>query len=259
MAEQLLLEGFEGSETVAWRHPQANRECLLGGCRVAYVFQRGQRRTIGLTVSAQGLSVRAPRWVSLAEVEAYLVTKAAWVLDKLQVMADKQALEPPAMVWADGAEVLFLGQTVRLQLDPAHGFDGAGARLDAGVLRLGLPLAADPGRIRDTTQAWLMREAERVFTDSLLRHAPQLGVSYKHLRLSGATTRWGSASAAVVIRLNWRLVHLPTNLIDYVVVHELAHLREMNHSPAFWRVVESVLPDHAARRQALRRVRLPRA
>ncbi|MEY2685400.1 MAG: hypothetical protein RJA09_2544 [Pseudomonadota bacterium] len=259
VAEQLSLEGFDGSEAVAWCHPQANRECVLGGCRVAYVFQRAQRRTIGLTVSGLGLSVRAPRWVALHEVEAYLVSKAPWILDKLRLMAERQTMEPPALVWAEGAEVPYLGRVMVLRLDPSHGFDGVGARLAGADLCLGLPHAAAPDRIRDTAQAWLMREAERVLAQRLDHFAALMGVVYQRLRLSSASTRWGSATAQGVIRLNWRLVHLDMALIDYVVVHELSHLREMNHSPAFWRVVGSVLPDHVERRQALRRVRLPRA
>lgn len=259
MAEQLSLDGFDGAALVAWRHPQANRACVLGGCQVAYVFQRGQRRTIGLTVNAQGLSVRAPRWASLTEVEAFLATKADWVLEKLRLMADRQGLEPPPMVWAEGTEVAYLGRTLRLRLDPSHGFDGVGARLEGDTLWLGLPHAAGAVRVKDTAQAWLMREADSLFAQRLAHYAGLMGVSYRQLRLSSANTRWGSASAQGVIRLNWRLIHLGMDLIDYVVVHELSHLREMNHSPAFWRVVAEVLPDHAERRQALRRVRLPRA
>lgn len=77
-------------------------------------------------------------------------------------------------------------------------------------------------------------------------------MSYTRLRLSSAGTRWGSASADGVIRLNWRLIHLKMDMVDYVVVHELSHLRHMDHSPRFWDVVASVLPDHALRRRALR-------
>ena len=77
------------------------------------------------------------------------------------------------------------------------------------------------------------------------------------LRLSSAGTRWGSASADGSIRLNWRLIHLSMEMIDYVVVHELSHLRHMDHSPRFWDVVASVMPDHAERRAALKRAAVP--
>jgi predicted metal-dependent hydrolase len=102
-----------------------------------------------------------------------------------------------------------------------------------------------------------MRQAKRVFAERLAHFAPQLGVQYKVLRLSSAGTRWGSASVDGTIRLNWRLIHLSLEMVDYVVVHELSHLRHMDHSPQFWDVVASVMPDHHLRRQALKRAAVP--
>jgi predicted metal-dependent hydrolase len=110
--------------------------------------------------------------------------------------------------------------------------------------------------LRDSVQAWLTEQARQHLTARLRHYAPVVGVRWTRLRLSSATTRWGSAHADGAIHLNWRLIHLAPELIDYVVVHELCHLREMNHSPAFWRLVEAVLPDQAERRRALRRVTL---
>jgi predicted metal-dependent hydrolase len=250
-----------------WHHPRANRLLRLGGCDVAYEFKRGKRRTIGLSVSPDGLSVSAPRWTPLGEVEALLHNKAAWVLEKLQHARQRAGeLAQARTVWADGAEFHFLGQRVRLVLDPAHGFAQVGALLEmAGAdasdalatLRLGLAHNASEAQIRDAAQAWLMRQAKRVFAERLDHFAPQLGVRYERLRLSSAGTRWGSASADGTIRLNWRLIHLKMEMVDYVVVHELSHLRHMDHSPQFWDVVASILPDHAERRRALKRSAVP--
>ena len=97
-----------------------------------------------------------------------------------------------------------------------------------------------------------MRQAKRIFTERLNHFAPRLQVQWQKLSLSSASTRWGTASADGAIRLNWRLVHFKMDVIDYVVVHELAHLHEPNHSPRFWRRVEDVLPDHIERRKTLR-------
>lgn len=247
-----------------WHHPRANRRVQLGGCEVAYEFKRGKRRTIGLSVSHEGLSVRAPRWTPVAEVDSLLHSKSDWVLDKLQRARERsQQLAQARTVWADGAQFDWLGRPVRLRLDPTHGFRQAGAVLDGAdnladgeahvpTLRLGLSASASEAQIRDAAQAWLMREARRVFEARLAHFAPLLGVQWRVLRLSSAGTRWGSASADGTIRLNWRLVHLSLDMIDYVVVHELSHLRHMDHSPQFWDVVASVMPDHAARRRALR-------
>ena len=243
-----------------WHHPRANRLVRLRGCEVGYEFQRGKRRTIGLSVGAEGLSVRAPRWSTFGEIEAVLHEKAAWVIDKLVEARERAERQARSRVrWADGAELPLLGEPVRLQLDPAHGFSGRGAALDAATrtLRIGLPHHASESQIRDAAQAWLMRHARSVFTERLDHFAPQLGVRWTRLSLSNADTRWGSASADGRIRLNWRLVHLSMEMVDYVVVHELSHLRHMDHSPRFWDVVASVMPDHAERRRALKESALP--
>ena len=244
----------------AFSHPQANRHIRLGDAQVAYAFRRGRRRTIGLAVGAEGLTVSAPRWTPLAEVEALLHQKSRWVLGKLRQAHERQHAQAQTHIdWRAGAPVPYLGQVLTLQLDPrlTHGRGGAGAVLEGATLWLGLPLDAAPERLRDTTQAWLLRQARRGFTERLDHFAPQLGVRWQRLTLSSARTRWGSASADGSIRLNWRLIHFGESIIDYVVVHELAHLREMNHSARFWDHVGAVLPDYAQRRGALRQALAP--
>ncbi len=238
--------------------PQAERTVLLGGVRVAYAFTRARRRSIGLRIDAQGLSVRAPTRTPLAEVDAALQQKADWILRKLAEAQERdrrqQALR---LVWENGAQLPYLGEPLTLVLDPSHRFDGAGAALhdaegSARQLHVSLPRQAEARQIRDAVQAWLMREARRHFTERLDHFAPQLGVRWTRLGLSSAQTRWGSAKADGSIRLNWRLLHFRPAIIDYVVVHELAHLRVMDHSPRFWDTVAQVLPDHARLRAGLR-------
>ena len=252
-------------QPAAWHHPRANRMLRLGACDVAYEFKRGKRRTIGLSVSTDGLSVSAPRWTPVGEVEALLHDKAAWVLEKLQNARQRAGeMEQARIRWADGVAFDYLGERMRLVIDPTHTFTQVGALFEPAsepggmaTLRLGLAGNAQETQIRDAAQAWLMKRAKALFTERLDHFAPQLGVRYSKLRLSSAGTRWGSASADGSIRLNWRLIHLKLDMIDYVVVHELSHLHHMDHSPQFWDVVARVLPDHAQRRRALREAAVP--
>ncbi len=244
-----------------WHHPRANRLLRLGACEVGYEFKRGKRRTIGLSVGPEGLSVSAPRWTPQAEVDALLLQKSRWVLDKLQQARERAGqLARARTVWADGCRFDYLGRPATLRLDPTQDL---AQRLLPGegeapaVLSLRLARQASEQQIRDAAHAWLMRQAKVLFAERLAHFAPALGVSYKTLRLSSAGTRWGSASADGSIRLNWRLIHLGPQVIDYVVAHELSHLRVMDHSPQFWDVVASVMPDHAQRRQALKRAAVP--
>ena len=244
-------------------HPRANRAIDFAHARVHYEFQRGQRRTIGFSVGPDGLAVRAPRWTPLHEVEAALREKERWIVAKLGEARERHGRrESNRIEWKDGARLPFLGQPVTLVLDPRQQHGRGGAVLaegdGAGVLHIGLPHTAAPEQLRDVAQAWLMRQARRVFTARLDHFAPLLNVRWQKLSLSSAGTRWGSASADGSIRLNWRLIHFREPIIDYVVAHELAHLREMNHSPRFWQHVENVLPDYAERRGALKDEAVPR-
>lgn len=249
---------------VLFRHPRASREIRLGDAVVAYELTRARRRSIGMVVSSEGLSVRAPRWVTVAEIESALLAKAGWIRGKLADQRERARRGEAARIeWADGVSLPFLGETVILVLDERV----TGAVLHSDVealpgvpkltLHLGLPHTAAPAQIRDAVQAWLQRQARRVFEERCAHYAARLGVRVTRLQLSNAQTRWGSASADGSIRLNWRLIHLSMATIDYVVAHELAHLREMNHSPRFWDVVRSVIPDVDRVRQGLRNEVLP--
>jgi predicted metal-dependent hydrolase len=247
-------------------HPQATREAVLGSARVAYEFKRGKRKTIGFLVGAEGLSVRAPRWVTLRDVDAAIQEKADWIIRKLLETRQRHArVEATRIEWKDGAEFPFMGEPVVIRLDPKHGFASVGGTLDeadaAGgprILRLAVAQNAGPSQIRDAAQAWLMRQARKLFIERLDHFAPRLGVRWQKLSLSNAATRWGSASADGSIRLNWRLIHFRLPVIDYVVAHELAHLRVMDHSHRFWETVESVVPDYDLLRQQLKDEAVPR-
>jgi predicted metal-dependent hydrolase len=253
-----------GLTPAVFRHPRAERELRLGEHLVAYAFRRARRRSIGFVVGPEGLSVSAPRWVTMADVEAALQEKGGWILRKLQEQRERaQRIEARRIDWRDGTTVPFLGEPVIVVLDPRA--TGAVLNTDAEalpgvpklVLHVGLPQTAEPEQIRDAVQSWLQRQARRVFEERCAHFAQALNVRVRRLSLSSAQTRWGSASADGSIRLHWRLIHFALPVIDYVVAHELAHLREMNHSPAFWEVVRSVLPDYERHRGVLKDDVLP--
>jgi predicted metal-dependent hydrolase len=237
-------------------HPRSQRDIRFGEHLVAYELRRARRRSIGFVIGADGLTVSAPRWVGVGDVEAALREKSSWILRKLHEQRERARRLAAARVdWRDGTALPFLGAPVVLRLDAST--TGAVLHAESRVLHLGLPPGASAGQIRDAVQSWLQRQARRVFDERCQLFAPRLGVRMKRLSLSSAATRWGSASADGSIRLNWRLVHFALPVIDYVVTHELAHLREMNHSSAFWGVVRSVLPDYEQARGALRHEVLP--
>lgn len=254
-------------ETLAgevFRHPRAQRDVRLDGHLVAYEMRRARRRSIGFVVGPDGLTVSAPRWVGLKDVDSALQDKRGWILRKLREQRERALrLQSARVDWRDGTELPFLGETVIVVLDArcagaVLGEDGDGLPgMARRLLRVGLPHTATPEQIRDAVQGWLQRQARRVFEERCALFAARLQVRVRRIALSSAATRWGSANADGSIRLNWRLVHFALPIVDYVVAHELAHLREMNHSPAFWGVVRSVLPDYERSRAALRDGQVP--
>jgi predicted metal-dependent hydrolase len=270
----------------AFAHPRANREARLQTSIVAFELKRGKRKTIGFSVGADGLTVSAPRWVPLYEIDKAVQEKSGWIVKKLQESRERHdKLESNRIEWKDGTLIPFMGEQVIVVIDPRHLYNSStaaaaprGTRADGqaqlhsdahaanaslpGVPRLtlhiSLPQDASAERIRDAVQAWLMRQAKRIFEERLNLYAPQLKVQWTKLSLSSAGTRWGTAKSDGSIRLNWRLVHFRMSVIDYVVVHELSHLRVMDHSPRFWSTVESIMPDYAALRGQLKDDALPR-
>jgi predicted metal-dependent hydrolase len=117
------------------------------------------------------------------------------------------------------------------------------------ALTLCLRSPDDAGRVLEKA---LRERARELFLARLAHYAALLGVAMPRLTLSAARTRWGSCSLKTGVRLNWRLIHFPLPVIDYVVAHELAHLREMNHSHRFWSIVEHLYPDYRAARDELK-------
>jgi predicted metal-dependent hydrolase len=247
-----------------FRHPRANRQALLDGHCIDYEFRRMRRKTIGFSIATDGLVVTAPRWVGHAEIEAALQEKARWIVKKLHEQDERARRSAAQRIdWRDGTTVPFLGDDLIVVLDPRI----AGSRLVTAddtlpgvarpTLHVGLPQHAAPEQIRDAVTAWLQRQARHVFEERCRHFAQRLGVRVTRLALSSAATRWGSASADGAIRLHWRLIHFAPPTIDYVVAHELAHLRVMDHSPRFWDVVRSVIPDVERLREGLRDELLP--
>jgi len=230
------------------------KRIVLGPHTVDYALRRSARRSIGFMIDDDGLRVTAPRRCTQADIDSAIRAKQRWILSKLLERGERRASrqQRPPVEWKDGARLPYLGGEITLRLEEAARshcqFDAAGGELWIGVV---------PGlsewQLKERVKLWFQAEAKRLFRERLDFFAPQLGVRYAAFSLSSAGTRWGSCTSAGSIRLNWRLIHYAPALVDYVVVHELAHLREMNHSPRFWAAVGEVYPDYDGARLALKK------
>ena len=159
--------------------------------------------------------------------------------------------------FVDGAQLPYLGEPLRLRLEPA----ARSVFLSEGKTERELIVNAakdtEEERVKDWVQVWFKKEAERYLGGRIKVIADQALVSFSGWGLSSAKGRWGSCSSDRRIRLNWRLIHLAPTLIDYVIAHELAHLDEMNHSARFWKRVGEINPDYENARRALKGVYMP--
>lgn len=228
--------------------PETPHSLTIEGRPLTYLLRRSQRRTIGLGIDHRGLRIGAPVRARLDDIEQLIRQHAGWVFDKLDNWPARQPKE--ALVVCDGTVISLLGESFSVVIEPQRQ-RGYGLDERQKTLRL---------NARQLPQLALMRalqaEARQCFAARLQHFALAMGVPTPPLRLSSARTRWGSCNHRGHIALNWRLIHMPLAVIDYVVVHELAHLREMNHSPRFWSVVASLCPEWQSRRQALKQLAL---
>jgi hypothetical protein len=227
------------------RAPRREQVCAridLGGAPLDYLLKRSSaRRTLALRVSERGeVVVNAPISMARSGVEAFIRRHADWI-------AQRRAQLPPRSEWRDGMPLPYLGQEIRLCW---QALPSGEVRLENGQLWVGGVWETVPARVLD----WYRAQAKCFLGERLAWHAARMQVPRPPLRLSNARTRWGSLSPKGVVSLNWRLMKMPVEILDYVICHELAHLRQRNHSAAFWREVAALYPDYAEARAGLRRL-----
>jgi predicted metal-dependent hydrolase len=233
------------------------RQILLGDVVLEYTLRRSKRRSIGLLIGDDGLRITAPRWVTLADIEQAIIEKQEWILKHLRAKREQQSQKQATQLrFEEGASIALLGDAFKMRFE--LGRSKISVDHTSQELVIQLPVEAnDPlheSMCRTRLKAWLQQQAKLIFSQRMPELAEQLGVDYKHMQLSSAGTRWGSCTSNGVIRLNWRLVHLDPDLIDYVIAHELAHRVEMNHSPAFWATVGRIYPNYDQARKRLKEV-----
>ncbi|OHC61746.1 MAG: hypothetical protein A3H93_10290 [Rhodocyclales bacterium RIFCSPLOWO2_02_FULL_63_24] len=223
--------------------PEAKtRHLLIGGRIIDYRLKGGAKR-LTMTIDERGLRIGAPHRITLNEIESFVQSHSDWVLKKLGELA--HATQPRHLTVKDGARLPLLDTEAEVRVLP-----GANrVRWVANLLVLEARPEADLGPLAVRA---LQKRALTHFGERLAHYTGRLDLAVPKLSLSSAHTRWGSCSRHGGIRVNWRLIHLPTHLGDYVVAHEVAHLLEMNHSERFWRVVGSLYPEWKAARGELK-------
>lgn len=230
---------------------------VLGRQTISYMLRVSVRaRRLRLLVrptterDTGGLEVVVPRGVGLARVEAVLREKESWIIGTLQRVAEETARSAPPPL-TDGRVLPFAGREIWLKVvsgAPAGRFRAA---LVGDVLTLTVA-ACEQEVIRNALEAWYRRQAKVVFAERLVACNAAYGFTYGRVSIKEQKSRWGSCSRQGNLNFNWRLLLAPLAVLDYVVTHELAHLKEMNHAPRFWQLVARGCPDYLAHRRWLR-------
>lgn len=223
-----------------------SRRLSLGAGVIEYVLMRRYgRRGVGLKVDENGLTVSAPSTMPVTKVEALVRESERWILRKIAEWSHRKI---PPMQWGEGARVPFLGGGLTLRL-------ARGSRSRADRRDMELWIVTRNGTAPEVERAvvrWYRRAAEAHLSERLQALAQAARITpAPTLTISSAMARWGSCSSTREVRLAWRLVKAPGDLVDYVICHELAHLRHMDHSNAFWAEVERQCPDYRRRRARL--------
>ena len=208
------------------------------------LVRRRGRRGVGLKVDERGLTVSAPGSMPLAQIEALVRESERWIVRKV---AEWSARRVAPVDWVEGAVLPYLGASLTLAL--ATGPRPRAMARD-GVLHV-VTRDGSAEAVRRTVLAWYKAAAREFLEPRVAELAARAGLAPPKTLLSHALARWGSCNSRREVRLAWRLVKAPPDLVDYVICHELAHLRHMDHSAAFWAEVERQCPGHAALRKRL--------
>lgn len=220
---------------------------LANGEKISYLLEHRPRRTVGLKITEAGLVVHAPKRIFAFQLNQILQEKSAWILNKLQARAENQV---DAIKWIDGEHLLFLGQDIALNIIDSQ--TNKALVFNANTLTLGTPTPGNHMLINRKVIQWYQKQASQDFGRRLTLLAAKLGVPIPPLTLSNAKSRWGSCNSRGEVRLNWRLLQAPPHIINYVICHELAHLKQMNHTIQFWMIVEALFPPYKAAEKELK-------
>lgn len=221
----------------------------IAGRDISYTVSYKNRKTIQLKIiGADRLAVSAPPNTSLAELDRMIRTKASWIAKKM-LHYRQLAANPVNASWQHGAALLFMGKPYTISIHPAARHSRVELSEDViTVTTAGNTAAAVPGLLK----AWYVNQAAALLPGRTAEWSGKLGVQPNRIVIKEQQTRWGSCSSLGNINYNWRIIMAPASVIDYLVVHELCHLRVPNHSADFWRLVGACLPDFKERRNWLK-------
>lgn len=226
----------------------------LEDMEVQYTLRRSSRKTIGITVEKDGtVKVHSPYRISEDYINQLLQKKSPWILEKVREAQIRLAEAGRPKTFSEGECLNYLGKQFKLKIARNSSIKKhETAMLNENIL-LKVPLNADDEKIRGILKRWYIDQFKLLAQKRVVHYSRLLGRSPGKITVREQKTRWGSCSAKGNINLNWKLIMAPLEVVDYVIVHELCHLKEMNHSKNFWKLVEGICPEYIKYRTWLKK------
>jgi predicted metal-dependent hydrolase len=217
---------------------------------VAEVIRRPRTKTARLQVDDGAVSIVVPLELPQTRIKKILAEKNRWIKEKLYL--HQQAMPASSKEFVNGEAFAYLGRNYRLKIKTGA---FAPVKLKQGRLVVTLPKQnRTPELIRTALVQWYQQQALIRFTEKVERYAKIIGVSPKKVSIKQFKSRWGSCTAKGEIQFHWKVILAPHKIVDYVVIHELCHLKHHDHSPAFWKSVERYMPDYLESKEWLKMV-----
>jgi len=211
---------------------------------INYTLNRSKRKSVGIYVNCEGIEVRAPLKMPKADIDRFVASKEKWIFEKLELISERME-KRDNFILNYGDTIIYRNQKYIIS-------GREGNRMGFDNTSFYMPKDLNNEEIKYTCVEIYRRLAKRDLTKKVLDFAKIMGVSPSAVKISNAKTRWGSCSGKNSLNFSWRLIMADDDLIDYVVVHELAHIKELNHSERFWAIVEGILPDYRERKKRLK-------
>ena len=222
----MLNAKFESTESID----------LINGETISYLLIKKYRRSIGLKITRNGLIVHAPIFVSKKHIKTVIISKQKWIESKLNLIM----IEAPPFTIKTGQEFNLLGKKITLQLSEGQ----KKIYIQGNLCFISFNDLSKHDKLKKYFINWLKEYTLNCFKKRVNFYSLNYNLLPKKVLLSNAKTKWGSCNSKREVRLNWRLIQSTEDIVDYVICHELSHLKFMNHSQQFWGLVNEIFPDY---------------
>jgi predicted metal-dependent hydrolase len=225
----------------------------VGDKELKYILTRSNRKTIGIIIDKNGLvKVSSPLRVSQDYINQLLQEKSSWIQKKLNELEIRSTNTNCPKIYENGEKFLYFGKLFELKIHTSSINKKTNVRIENKYIVIDVPFNFNSEKIKDNLKKWYIKQFKQIIAERINHYSHMIGVFPNNVTIREQKTRWGSCSNKGNINLNWKLIMASLEILDYVVVHELCHMKVMNHSKEFWKVVEVYSPHYKSYREWLK-------